>query len=72
MRLAPHEIENRVNYHPPNEERRRLHEAVRSNIRNLMYFISEELPDSRETSLALTKLEEVMFWANAAIARNVE
>lgn len=24
----------------------------------------------RETSLALTKLEEAVFWANAAIARN--
>jgi len=27
-------------------------------------------PDSRERSLALTKLEECMFWANASIARN--
>jgi len=27
-------------------------------------------PDSRERSLALTKLEEAVSWANAAIARN--
>lgn len=27
-------------------------------------------PDSRELSTALTKLEEAVFWANAAIARN--
>jgi len=26
-------------------------------------------PDSRERSLALTKIEEAVFWANAAIAR---
>jgi len=26
--------------------------------------------ESRETSLALTKLEEVVFWAQTAIARN--
>ena len=29
-------------------------------------------PESREQSIALTKLEEVVFWANAAIARGVE
>ena len=28
--------------------------------------------DSREKSIALTKLEEVMFWANAGIAREVQ
>jgi hypothetical protein len=27
-------------------------------------------PGSRELSLAITKLEEAVFWANAAIARN--
>ena len=28
-------------------------------------------PPSREQSLAITHLEEVMFWANAAIAREI-
>lgn len=28
------------------------------------------MPQTRETAIALTKLEEVMFWANAGIARN--
>ena len=27
-------------------------------------------PDSRELSLALTNLEQAVFWANASIARN--
>jgi hypothetical protein len=30
----------------------------------------ERCPEGRELSLALSNLEEVMFWANAAIARN--
>lgn len=30
----------------------------------------EKCPPSRELSVALTKLEEAMFWANASIARN--
>lgn len=30
---------------------------------------NRHLPDGREKSLAMTRLEEVMFWSNAAIAR---
>ena len=33
-------------------------------------LIAELTPPSREQSVALTKLDEVTFWANAGIARN--
>lgn len=33
-------------------------------------YINEHCPDSREKSVALTKIEEAAMWANAAIARN--
>lgn len=33
-------------------------------------YIVENTPESREQSLALTKLEEVVMWANSAIIRN--
>ena len=33
--------------------------------------IIEQLPNSREKSLALTKLEECVMWANKCAARNL-
>lgn len=42
---------------------------VRWNASELAYFIDERVPAGREKSLALTHLEEVVFWANAGIAR---
>jgi antitoxin component of MazEF toxin-antitoxin module len=44
--------------------------AVRITAFELAEYINENVPDSREKSVALTKLEEVVFWANAGIARN--
>ena len=57
-------------YHPPaTPERQASHEIVRNACIKLAEFLNQHVPDSREKSLAITKLEEVMFWANAAIAR---
>jgi hypothetical protein len=43
-------------------------------IREMGRIMAEELlrfcPQSRELSVALTNLDQVVFWANAAIARN--
>jgi len=32
--------------------------------------LNEIIPDGREKSLAITHLEEVMFWSNAGLARS--
>lgn len=45
---------------------------VRMAIFVLGHKLLELVPDGRERSLALTKLEEVMFWADAGIARHGE
>jgi hypothetical protein len=42
---------------------------VRDECQALAEFMNEVLPEGREKSLVLTKIEETMFWANAAIAR---
>ena len=44
--------------------------SVRAACRDLGHQFNSDLPPGREKELAITKLEEAMFWANAAIARN--
>lgn len=44
-------------------------EFVRDTMKIAADQIMSVTPNSREQSLALTKLEEAMFWANAAVAR---
>jgi hypothetical protein len=64
------EIENRFAFHPADTEDRRVaHESVRATCKHLAHWLDDHLPDGREKSLAITHLEGVMFWANAAVAR---
>jgi hypothetical protein len=43
---------------------------IRAMAGDLASKILRSTPPSREQSLALTKLEECVFWANTSIARN--
>lgn len=67
------DLGHRFEYHPPREG---TDDAERhGNVREACHLLAIRLddlcgPDSREKSLAITHLEESMFWANAAIARN--
>jgi hypothetical protein len=63
------DLENRFTYHPPQPGQPEKYEDIRDTAKTLAYLISAECPNSREKSLALTKLEEAVMWANAAIAR---
>jgi len=71
LNLQPNpELENRFRHHPPaTEQRVRDHNSVRGACLMLSQQLDALLPPGREKSLALTNLEQVMFWANAAIAR---
>ena len=65
------DITNRFAYHKPkNKETEERYGDGRAALAAIALGILQETPPSREQALALTKLEECMFWANAAIARN--
>lgn len=64
------ELANRFEYHPPrDQETVRRHHQVREACRYAANVLATVVPDGREKSLALTKLEEAMMWGNAGIAR---
>lgn len=68
--LSPEEMARRFEHHaPPDAERVKAHEDLRMACTILAGIVDRDVPDGREKSLALTKIEEAMFWANAAIAR---
>ncbi|WP_274362746.1 DUF7681 family protein [Paenibacillus thermotolerans] len=63
-------IENNFQYHAPKEGQPAKYDAIRSLAKGLAVAFDDMCPNSREKSLAMTKLEEAVMWANAAIARN--
>ena len=63
------QIEHCFASHVVNPEQVDGMDNIRTSCTVLGGVIDARCPDGREKSLALTKLEEVMFWADAAIAR---
>lgn len=63
------ELVRRFTYHAPKDGQAAKYGQIRDEGRSLATTIVELTPESREQSLALTALEEAIFWANAAIAR---
>ena len=64
------DLDHRFNYHAPDDTARGQHQMVRDTMKGAALDMTTLLPNGREKSLCMTKLEEAMFWANAAIARN--
>lgn len=63
-------LENDFVYHSPKNDQAVRYAKIRDQAKQLAYYIAAKTPPSREQSVALTKLEEAIFFANAAIARN--
>lgn len=63
-------LDNDYTYHSPKDDQPSRYAIIRENAKNLAECIVENTPPSREQSVALTLLEQVVMEANAGIARN--
>lgn len=68
--MTASDLDNRFTYHAPKDGQAERYQAIRAKGKELAELVTTEAPTSREQSLALTKIEEAVMWANAAIARN--
>lgn len=67
------DIEHRFTNHPPaTPYTGELLDEVTARFVELGTYLAETLPEGREKSTAITKLEETSFWTKASIARNQE
>jgi len=68
-----YDLDNNFTYHPPRDGfQLAKYEFIRDFGRQMASFVSRFCPRSREQALALTKIEEAVMWANAALARHEE
>ena len=63
-------VENDFTYHKPFGNQVSRYNHLRNIIKQAAEAVVLYCPESRERSIALTKLEEAVMWANASIARN--
>jgi hypothetical protein len=63
------DLDRRFNYHRPDEDKAARHQKLRDAARVFADALDENCDEGRELSLAMTNLEQAMFWGNAAVAR---
>ena len=68
--MRQEDINRNFTYHPPKEGQPQMYTDIRDKAKELAEMINGICPDGREKSLAMTKLEESVMWANASIARS--
>jgi hypothetical protein len=66
---AIYDLQHRFHFHPADKARQDMHAEVRDSCYQAALTLFVLLPEGREKALVMTKLEEAMFWANAAVAR---
>lgn len=64
------QLENNFKYHSPKVGQHTKYTEIRNTAKEFALLVDELVPNSREKSLAMTKIEEAVMWANAGIARN--
>lgn len=73
MPISQKDLDNRFTYHSPQDsgvaDIQSIYASIRAAAKEVAELVVSRCPDSRETSLSITHLEEAVFWANAALAR---
>lgn len=64
------QLANRYTCHAPKDDQTERYAAIRAKILETAKFIRDNTPCSPEQSRAFNALDDAMFAANAAIARN--
>lgn len=64
------DLERRYTYHPPTGDQGARHKAIKEAAREFAALVMVSTPGSQEQFFALSKIDEAMMWASAAIARN--
>lgn len=72
MPITQTDLDNRFTYHAPKPGQADTYTTLRDAAKVLAEHIVRVTPESREQSLAITSLEDAIFWANAGIARHGE
>ena len=72
MPIHADDLKNRFVYHPPSPAGATKHVNLTLHFLALAQLVVETVPEGREQSLVITKLEEAKFWASAGVARNPE
>lgn len=62
-------LKSAFTYHAPKPDQPARYELLRADALQLALRIAECCPFGRERALAITNLEQAVFWANAGIAR---
>lgn len=70
IKMNPEELIHRFTYHAPDENQKAHYALIRSHALRFAEALNDYCRESRELSLAITHLEEAVFWANAALARH--
>ena len=66
-----HDIHSRFTYHSVAKPAKvKALQDIRLTAKSLAFLINSLVPDSREKSTAISRLEEAVMWANAGIARH--
>jgi hypothetical protein len=69
--MDDNDLVHRFGFHPATKETGPMHSAIRMACLRLARELNDLIPDGREKSLAITHLEETMYWANGAVARSM-